>query len=266
MNPCIESRIRRRAILVGVLAFAGASAQAQILGVTGSAVQATFTSMNGANFWQSPIVPFTFPGYAWFTYNDGMGTSAGTAITGGFLLRNRGNIASTFIGVPITSYLQEAPAAWGNIATMTLNYSITYQVGALGVAGGIQTGGYLAYGNLAPFAVDPGSFAQFSATINYQRVGGPFLGGLAMGTGLINWASPAVNPITGAFSVPVGVAGGVAGFAGPGFFTASGMLQWSVDPATLDIGAQSVPEPSAYAALGVGVIGLLIRRRRAKRA
>lgn len=252
-------------VLPAALVAVAASAHAQILGVTGSAVQAVFTSRNGVNSWTSNVLSFTYPTYAWFTYNDRQGTFAGTAIEGGFFGPTRGNINSTFIGVPVTSYLQENPAAFGTVASMTLTYSITYAVGARGIAGGIQTGNYLAYGNLAPFAVDPGSFAQFTATIAYNRVGGGFLGGLSMGT-TVTWGNGLANAVTGAFSVPVGTAGFINGFAGAGAFTASGIIQWQVDPATLDIAPQSLPEPSAYAVLGVGLVGLLIRRKRSKRA
>jgi len=247
----------QKLVVPAALLVAATTAQAQITGVATSSVQAIFTSANGGYI--SPVVGFTYPGSAAFSYTDGIGTVAGTAITGGFFIPTRRNIASTFVLIPQTSYLLQNVNQIG-LATMTMNYSITYNVGALGVLAGFQTGGYNVYGSLNP--IFAGSFADFTATINYNKVGGGFLGGLSMTSGIINWA----NDPTGIFNFNIGTRGRIAGFAGPGQFTASGTIQWACDPASLDIGAQpmATPEPSAYCVLGVGVAGLLIRRRRAK--
>jgi hypothetical protein len=266
----IKNMSHRGSLPLAVVALA-ATAHAQILGVANSSVRGTFTSQNGNFVLNSNPGPFTFPGSQIYAATDWIGAAGGnqalnsstfayTAITGGFVVGRRGNVNSTFVLVPQTSYLQQGPAAVG-LASLTLNFTMTYNVGVFGVAGGVQTAGYQLFGNIGPGL---GDFGRLSANLTYSKVGGGVLGALGLDSGNITRATPGVNPLTGAFNFPLNNAAFINGFAGAGQLQINGFIKWQGDPSTIEVGAQATPEPAPVCALGLGVL-LVFRRRRAKK-
>ncbi len=142
-----------------------------------------------------------------------------------------------------------------------LNYSIDYDLvnspnsaGSLtGVLNGFATRSFAVFGNVG---TGSGSYAQFGGEMNFWSVSG------STPTSMGSLTFSYLNLLGGAFSTVVTSTGtiGTVPVNNPDFIRITGSFYVAGDPSSITV--QSIPEPSAFAMLGLGALSFLKRARR----
>jgi hypothetical protein len=245
------------------VALAGLSSatQAAIIGVPQSSATITFndtgstnftTGLAGGNYQVGPQIVPGLPAFLFLNAVDpNTGDTASTAIGYSF------TPGSYFVGLDGTSNLSHQLGNTGS-ATLTVNFSVTFQLDAGGLPAGPTFAGYRVYGNVID---DPGEV----------KIGRPFSAGFASFNATLNYTSLALGPVDalslsfasagpGPFDVILTDAGATPALPANDQLTLSGTVTWVADPAT--ISSEAIPEPTAFALFATGLGAVMIRRRR----